>query len=58
MSKQGRNRKGLGYQSKSQRKIPWHPIEASHEVRYQIIKRKSNAGVEYTTYKPVILPKR
>lgn len=34
------------------------PIQATHEVRYAIVKRKSRAGVEYTSYKPLVLPKK
>ncbi len=43
---------------KSQLRRKRTPIQATHEVRYQIIKRKSRAGVEYTTYKPIVLPKK
>lgn len=54
MSKTGRNRKGRGHGVKP---TGWKPAVATHEVRFGIITRKSAAGVEYTTYKPMILKK-
>lgn len=32
-------------------------VEVDIEVRHQILKRKSRAGVEYTVYKPVLIKK-
>lgn len=31
------------------------PIQPTHEVRWQVIKRKSKNGIEYTKYKVIIL---
>lgn len=58
MSKIGRDRKGLRYQTTTKRKVPWKPIKATHEERYEIIRKKSKAGVEHVNYKPIILKKR
>lgn len=54
MSKIGRDRKGRSYQAK---RTGWKPAEIGGEVRYQIIRKKSKNGVEYVTYKPIILLK-
>lgn len=51
MTKIGRDRKGFQYQSK--RKTLWKPVQPAGEVRYQVVRKTSNAGVEYITYKPL-----
>jgi len=51
MSKLGRNRKGRGYGAKP---TGWKPAIATHEERFQIIK-KPNGQIDY---KPIILPKK
>lgn len=53
MSKIGRNRKGRGYQAK---RTGWKPIEATHEVRFQIV-RKKRGLTEYVDYKPIVVQK-
>jgi len=34
------------------------PIKAAAEVRHGIFKRKSQAGIEYTVYKPILIKKK
>lgn len=53
MSKTGRNRKGRGFGVKL---TGWKPVKATHEIRYAIIRKKSKAGIEYETYKPILMP--
>ncbi len=54
MSKVGRNRKGLRWGAPNNRKTPWKPIQATHEERFQIIKKPDGT----VDYKSIILPKR
>ena len=53
MSKVGRNRKGLRWGG-PKRETPWKPIQATHVVRYGIVKDKY--GRE--DYKPFIVDKK
>lgn len=57
MGKTGRDRKGLAWKTTTDRKFPWKPIEATHEVRFEVKHSKSKAGVEYVKYKPIIMKK-